>query len=184
MDQLITSVESAIKEKNWYAALSLALTLPDIAGKLDSPEARSSARYTAWVQQYLVPKYTSQVAEPNPDRARQPPVIMVDKVFLPANDCYALRCAYLHEGSADITNQRIQEVLEAFDFISPPPDNNTVHKNSVGNKLQLQVDIFCNDIISGIWQWLHDNNGNAAKLSAMDAFLKVREIKKGEDIKL
>lgn len=34
MKHLINSVEIALENKNWYAALTLTLTLPDIIGKV------------------------------------------------------------------------------------------------------------------------------------------------------
>jgi len=42
MKQLITSIESSIKNENWHAAILVALTLPDIAGKIEYPISSSS----------------------------------------------------------------------------------------------------------------------------------------------
>ncbi|AYO78302.1 hypothetical protein EBF16_16255 [Sphingobium yanoikuyae] len=42
-----------------------------------------------------------------------------------------------------------------------PTGHGTVHSNQVNNLLQLQVDIFCCDIASGLRQWCADVADNA-----------------------
>jgi hypothetical protein len=89
----------------------------------------------------MLPKYSARVgAESTPH------------VFLSPSDCYALRCALLHEGREEITEQRAREVLDRFHFIEPPPSGQ-IHCNQINNVLQLQVDIFCNDVLSGLREW-------------------------------
>lgn len=64
-----------------------------------------------------------------------------DTSFLNGGDCYALRCAVLHEGSDDIVEQRAREALERFEFYEPAPGLR-MHCNQIGVRLQLQVDLF------------------------------------------
>ena len=66
---------------------------------------------------------------------------MEEHVFLSGADCYALRCAFLHEGRDEITDQRAGEVLDAFAFVVPPAGS-AIHSNQNNQTLQLQVDIF------------------------------------------
>ncbi len=73
---------------------------------------------------------------------------MKDQAFLSGNDCYALRCAYLHEGSDNISQQNAKEVVDKFHFIVAPKGS-TIHCNMMNTKLQLQVDIFCEDTQAG-----------------------------------
>ncbi|HEX7109283.1 MAG TPA: hypothetical protein VF224_08585, partial [Aestuariivirga sp.] len=91
---------------------------------------------------WLLPKYTACVG---PNRTKH--------VFLFGEDCYALRCSYLHQGKDDIGAQRARKVLDSFHFITPPT-NGIVHNNQSNNKLQLQVDIFCRDIIAAVDTWV------------------------------
>lgn len=66
-----------------------------------------------------------------------------------ANDCYYFRCACLHEGldsHANIAHERIH-------FIPPPPGNSIIHLNKLNNVLQMQIDIFCNDIATAVDAW-------------------------------
>ncbi len=161
MNRFIRSIERSLEEKNWYAALALALALPDICANVCFPDMGSQRRYVNWFKQYMQPKYTSHIG---PERE--------EHIFLRGEDCYALRCALLHEGTHDITEQRAREVLENFQFVVPP-DGWTVHCNQNNNSLQLQVDEFCRDICAAVNQWLADNSFSNGEF---DNFLTITDL--------
>ncbi len=165
MEYLIKSVELSIHNKNWYSALTLALTLPDIAGKIEYPNLSSGKRYIQWFENYMMDSYKSNIG---PKRT--------EHIFLTGNDCYALRCAYLHEGKSDIVEQRVRDVLEDFEFLIPS-NGWKIHNNQKNNKLQLQVDIFCQDILNGINKWLKDSSSDPEKKNKLNGFLKIYELK-------
>lgn len=165
MEKLINSVKLSIETKNWYGGLTLALTLPDIAGKIEFPNLSSSKRYSQWYENYMIDKYKSNIG---PDR--------VEHIFLSGNDCYSLRCSYLHEGKSEISGQTARDILEDFEFVVPP-EFSIIHKNQMNNKLQLQVNIFCEDVINSIDEWLIDISEDEIKQSKLSNFLKVQEIK-------
>lgn len=144
MKTFIETVRVALKDSNYYAGLFVVLTLPDICGKLEDPESNnSSQRYTKWFDKYMV-QYDG---------------------FLSGNDCYALRCALLHAGSADITTQRKREVLEYVLFLEEGPHRNLLENctfNGVKKTfLQLNVQMFCEDICRGVEAWLDNMAGDA-----------------------
>lgn len=171
MERFVEAIRNAIKQKNWYAALFMALTLPDICGRLENPKNGSEARYVAWWKKYLEKKYTNP-----PNRFRQ-----VAQVNLSGGDVYALRCALLHEGQDDILNQRARVALSKFHFITPPA-NGVIHGNYTNNAMQLQVDIFCNDICEGVLRWLEDTKGNETVKAGLDAIITIHDSDKGFDI--
>ena len=144
MDDLIKALEFSVADKNWYGSLFIALSVPDICGHLECPTDRSQARYERWFAKYMLPKYSARVG------SGQPP-----HTFLSPSDCYALRCALLHEGREEITEQRAREALDRFHFIEPPLSGH-IHCNQINNVLQLQVDIFCNDVLSGLREWFQN----------------------------
>jgi len=146
MERFITAINKAIDDENWYAALFIALPLPDICGEIENPNEGIGSRYRSWCERYIVPKYTSWVG--TTDAGHQ-------HIFLSAGDCYALRCACLHGGSDDVTGQKARETLERFMFVAPHI-RKTHHCNQYGKALQLQVDIFCKDMCEGVKQWLKD----------------------------
>lgn len=93
--------------------------------------------------------------------------------MLGGNDCYALRCAYLHEGADDISKQRAREAVDKFLFIVAP-SGLTIHCNMINNRLQLQVDIFCADIKDGVVNWLSDIAGDSDKVAETAKLLKIQ----------
>lgn len=145
MKHLIDSVRLAVAQRNWYAALGMALTLPDVCGKLQNPKMQTGERYKRWCTTYLEPVYTRYEVGGT----------STNWVFLSAADAYALRCAVLHEGRDDITGQAAREVLSRFQFTTFPEGVDwTIHLNQSGPHLQLQVDQFCEDICRGAEEWL------------------------------
>lgn len=145
MKHFIDAIGNAITSENYFAALMMALTLPDICGRLENPSSRSGARYINWFNQYMRPKYSRAVGA---DQRMH--------TFLSGEDCYALRCALLHQGEFDIESQSAQIALSNFHFIFPPGNGNTIHMNTYNSTLQLQVDIFCREICEGVDVWLSD----------------------------
>jgi hypothetical protein len=142
INNFTNAIRDSLENKNWYAALTLALTLPDICGRLEFPEKSSSKRFIHWFNNYLVDKYTLKIRD-------------YTHVFLSGEDAYALRCAYLHQGEVNIEDQWVQKALTEFLFIEPP-ENGSMHCNQSNDLLQLQVDAFCRDICEGIEKWVED----------------------------
>ncbi len=136
MQQFVDAVRQAIATSNWVSALTTALALPDICGWLETPDVKSQKRYEIWFDTYMLGRYTAHA----------------EHVFLSGADCYALRCALLHEGSDSTERQRARQALTQFRFVVPRPGD-TVHCNQVGSLLQLQVDLFCEDICEGVEEW-------------------------------
>jgi hypothetical protein len=164
MQHFIDAVKSAVGQGNWYAALTLALTLPDVCGRLENPTMGSKQRYIQWWDKYLPPKYSSRFG---PKKELH--------VFLSGEDAYALRCAYLHEGSDDVLNQNARKALEKFYFTVPPPRGNVVHCSQQGTFLQLQIDCFCQDICDGAAQWTADTATNNDVQSRKSLLLTIHD---------
>jgi hypothetical protein len=165
MSRFTNAVKDSLRQENWYSALTLALTLPDICGKLESPNSSSSKRYIKWFDQYLDGKYYTE--------------IQGNKiVFLTGRDAYALRCSYLHGGEGDISAQRVQELLEECLFMAPKFINGEFtgpHCNQINNKLQLRVDLFCLDICSGVDKWVENNKGKKKLHEVTSKMLEIHE---------
>lgn len=164
MDHLLNAIETAVLQENWYAALATALALPDICGWAEDPKVSSKARYVAWFDRFLRPLYTSRVGHDQREVN-----------FLTGNDCYALRCAVLHEGRDDITEQKAQEVIERFEFTIAPPGL-VVHRNLIGTQLQLQVDQFCIEIVGAVRVWRGTVQGSADVVARLETLLKIHDV--------
>lgn len=138
MDRFTSAIRQSLENKNWYAALYLSLTLPDICARLESDNSKSNgAKYAAWFDEYLSDMYRRKIGgNPTPH------------VFISGNDCYALRCSMLHEGGTDVATQRCREVLEKFHFTVVG-----AHCNQFNSVLQLDVPTFCNDVCKAVEDW-------------------------------
>lgn len=143
MERFTNAIRGSIETKNWLGALTLALTMPDICGRLEAPNQSSSKRYAAWWDRYMA-KHYSFFGRPT---------------MLAGGDAYALRCSYLHEGGSDITLQRAKVALDNFHFVAPM-EGWKVHGNRINNILQLQVDVFAQQICDAATEWAQDTSGD------------------------
>jgi hypothetical protein len=145
------SYQRLIVEQDYYSALAIGLTLPDICTKVENPEEKNTGkRYIAWFDKYMIQKYKCEIG---PERKVY--------TFLSGKDFYALRCSFLHQGVTNIEKQRAREALKDFVFVKPQLMNH-VHMNQVNDTLLLQVDVFCTDILLGVERWLDEYKDNHA----------------------
>lgn len=165
MNNFVSALDMAIKDKNWYSVLFISLTIPDICGKIDEPNKNSKERTINWFNKFLKPTYTAKIGSEHKEH-----------VFLSGTDFYALRCAYLHEGSDDITPQRAREILERFVFLQSISGKSLIHRNLIGKTLQLQVDEFGKEVMHAVNSWLDKSKDDHAKMSKVDKLLKIQMI--------
>ncbi|SMF64614.1 hypothetical protein [Streptomyces sp. Amel2xC10] len=140
MEGFFAGLEQAIRERNWHATLVLALTLPDICAKTVTPVGGSRKRYADWFDRHVSPKYMGGSAQ-------------YRQVHLSGNDCYALRCALLHEGTTDTSEHSAAEILERFQFVTPGERGNIWHNNRHDATLILMVDQFAKDVLDSARAW-------------------------------
>lgn len=163
MKHFIEALETSLKTKNWYSSLFIVLSAPDICGKIDEPEANSKQRSINWYNKYIKQYYTMKIGPKE-----------IEYTFLGGSDFYALRCAYLHEGTDDISSQRAREALEKFQFTQPTNNAFSAHMMQSGTKLQLQVDKFGEDMLKGLKAWMKDATTDPVKLQKIESLLNIQ----------
>ncbi|OIG76513.1 hypothetical protein A7M82_12695 [Acinetobacter baumannii] len=161
MNHFINALETSIRTENWYSVLFISLSLPDICGKIDEPTLGSKQRTINWFNKYLRKIYTRKIGSNR-----------IEHTFLSGSDFYALRCAYLHEGSNDITSQKAQETLERIRFIQPDT-NVCIHRNQINNTLQLQVSEFGKEILEAVKEWTYDVSKDPIKKAKLEKLLNI-----------
>lgn len=189
MIEIINSINLSLSNNNFYSALSMALIIPDIAGKIDSPLVGSQRRSIDWYDKYILKYYSSVREEPIMENGKfkldpNGRHIMVEKnsVFLSGNDCYALRCSFLHEWSGDITEQRARETLSRFEIVGNVRKTIFIHMNYIaqfdGRNAILQIDVadFCQDMIRGYTEWMGDIGEDEEKLLKIKNMVSIRLI--------
>lgn len=97
--RLVQDIRKALEYELYFVALSSALTLPDICGKVAYPDERSSRkRYISWYEEEIG-KY-----EKNPNDKENMP-------YLSGEIIYSLRCSLLHEGNPNMNNDSLRTNL-------------------------------------------------------------------------
>lgn len=178
MQQLISGVEDCIAKENWFGALFIAISLPDICGATEDVIKGNGARYKDWFNRYLKPRYDPEsfydlLLINSPETISRLPQTLASElktkkpdVAFSAEDCWSLRNACLHEG-ADVSR------LRKFKITHPLANGTLLHMNLIGDVLQLDIVQFCNDMIEGVKTWIADMESNpeiSEKIASMIKF--------------
>lgn len=130
MRDLLAQIRAANSAGLYYVSLFSALALPDICGALDAPDGLANgSRYKAWFDCHVAPKYSG---------------------LLDGCTCYQFRCSLLHQGSTQHPNSRYKRIL----FLEPGSSTIVAHNNVLNDALNIDVRIFCEDIVSAVQSWL------------------------------
>ena len=157
MKNYISAIRKALEEKNWYAALFISLSLPDICGSLQYPKKRSGERYREWFEKYLGNQYESKFT---------------------SNECWLLRCSYFHQGRDD--NEKASN--DGIVFLTPSDaaifhlHRITIQKEWTREIIVLQVDIFCEHICQGVETWLEDTKNTDGIDNRLKMLLRIEEM--------
>lgn len=142
LDVLLGNVHACLDGGMYYAALVVALTIPEICAALEAEGGRgNSERYKKWYRDYLADLYP----------------------YLTDDDCYSLRCSVLHQGKLGRPGMQYSRVL----FTVPNAENNVFHNNVWNDALNLDVVLFCNDVSEAAKRWYaakHDDPHVVANL--------------------
>ena len=151
MRSLLEQIERSLDQNLYYLALFAVLSLPDICGAVgsDNGEAERS-KYIRWFNDYIKDKYISQ-----------------NQAFLSGENCYYFRCSILHQGTSQHPKSDYSRIL----FLEPGASSNVFHCNIINNALNIDVSIFCKDIVEGVRAWLDEVEGTTRFDSNMAKFI-------------
>ncbi len=148
MQELLEQIKKGLDEDLYYLSLFSVLALPDLCGAMDSNDGRASEKkFIKWFDEYVAPKYSG---------------------FVSGNDCYYFRCSLLHQGSSQHPKNTYDRVI----FIEPSKTTNTFHNNVINNALNIDLKIFCNDIVEGVEKWLKKNEDADLYQQNYDKFMR------------
>lgn len=133
MRDLITQIRESLQNPRlYYISLFTSLALPDICGAIGSTNGEASGqKYIDWYNEYVA--HTCH--------------------FLTGEDCYHFRCSLLHQGSTQHSTSSYKRII----FLEPAATNNVFHCNILNDALNLDVRIFCTDMVNGVENWLQRN---------------------------
>lgn len=109
-DSILGRVEDmlrAFETEAFFSAIASALTIPDICGKYLFPnESACRERYGKWFDRYISSNY---VIGSNTTEAKE-------EIYFCGEDCYRLRCVFLHEGITDLHKDYKQTTYNLAQF--------------------------------------------------------------------
>ena len=132
MKNLLEQIEKGLDNNLYYLSLFAALSIPDICGAIDSENGEANKdKYVQWFNKYVARKYRG---------------------FLDGEDCYYFRCSLLHQGSSQHPKSNYSRIF----FVEPTATTIVCHRNIFNDALNIDVRIFCSDIIEGAREWLKE----------------------------
>lgn len=128
--RLVDDINRSLELECFFAALTLALTLPDACGKAEYPTEGVSSRYKKWCQQYVCP--SEKPSSPHGD----------DMPYLSDEILYKLRCSLLHQSTPNVKGSEIREErckIDKFSLIITNADsiNGGLVRVSYGKEMQI-----------------------------------------------
>jgi hypothetical protein len=137
MRDLLEQIRKGLDNNLYYLSLFVALSLPDICGAMNSTNGEACKyKYVDWFDRYVAGKY----------------ICMLD-----GEDCYRFRCSLLHQGSSQHPRSTYSRII----FVEPTATTSVFHRNVLNDALNIDVRIFCNDIIEGVAEWLDEVENTA-----------------------
>ena len=143
LEFFIADIKKALDNDCYFSALALALTLPDICGRIKYPDEKSvSKRYKKWFHEYV---WNGQ-SENN-------------QIKFDENICYKLRCSLLHEGNNKLDSKKNK--IKGFALVIEPKNIYDLYVDSAritrdennqinGRYINVQVRNICKLIINGV----------------------------------
>ena len=148
MQNLLNQIQKGLEADLYYLSLFSALSMPDICGAIESQNGEASGKkYATWFDEYVAPKYGG---------------------FLSGDDCYEFRCSLLHQGSSQHSKSNYSRVL----FVEPSATTNVFHNNIMNDALNIDVRIFCQDIVEGANKWLQKVENTELYKKNYDKFMR------------
>jgi hypothetical protein len=148
MRDFLAQIREGLNANLYYLSLFSALTIPDICGAMNSENGEAKReKYIAWFDRYITPEYRG---------------------FLNGDDCYYFRCSLLHQGSSQEKRSSYRRVI----FVEPSAANTVLHCNVMNDALNIDVRIFCNDLVGAAEKWLEENENTDLYKKNHDKFMR------------
>jgi hypothetical protein len=148
MRDFLNQITKALDMNLYYVALFSSLAIPDICGAIGSASGKATkSKYVNWFDKYVAPRYGG---------------------FLTGTDCWWYRCSALHQGSSQHPQSTYKRIL----FIEPTATTNVFHNNVLNDALNIDVRIFCNNLLSGALMWLQQNENTTLYKQNSSKFMR------------
>lgn len=158
----IDDLEKAFAAGAYLSAISLALTIPDVCGDRLYPERKNETRrrYVDWFNAYVAFNYLDKKSLVTNG------AITTSKYYFSGEDCYQLRCVYLHQGinATDPKPGKTSYNLIQFRVFSSGPgscdhigETTLVATGETTRQVDLDLRKFIRCLKSGVEQFLREH---------------------------
>lgn len=148
MEFLLKEIEYALNNGLYFVALQSTLTLPDICGALQSSDGVTTRDdYITWYDTYAKESSSNAIS---------------------GQDCYYFRCSCIHQG----TSQNPRSSYKRIIFLIPN-NSYTMHNNIINDALNIDIKIFCSNIISAVRKWEQEIKNDPNFIRNYDKLIKV-----------
>lgn len=152
---LLDQIERALQANLYFVALMAALSIPDIAGAIDSTKGEATRKsYIDWYEKYVRPisreQRIAELSEGRSPEERQRYEEIIKPSPITGDACYRFRCSLLHQGSTVHPKSPFKRIA----FVVPGSTPHFFHNNITNDNLLIDLPTFCRDIIKGANRWL------------------------------
>ncbi len=135
VDKIISEIKTCLENGCYIAALTMALTLPDICGRAEYGDIGNRKRFIDWYTEHIG-QYEKTRATTDGDKRWY-----ADVPYLSGEMLYALRCSLLHSGDTGINGQGMKEEQNKLDsFTLTIPMDNELHSYGSSTFIQYAPD--------------------------------------------
>lgn len=155
INRIIDEIHTCLEQENYIAALTMALTLPDICGKAAEPSLGSGARYKKWYKENVA--LHEKPSDP----------YGADMPYLSEEVMWQLRNSMLHQGNPNVDAKSIREeqckIDEFILFVDDSYDSGlSVVSYGKGlkitnRKLEVNLVLACNRICKAAKEYYENN---------------------------
>jgi hypothetical protein len=160
---ILDEIEKALDASLYIIALKSALAIPDICAALEYENNRASRkRYILWYEQWVEKKYIydsksmfiGYMKGQGVDFSNLPGSFRGDHyVTFTSGECYKMRCSMLHQGQSLHEDAKFQQIAFTTENMSHNNHSFNGGLNSESCALNLNLKIFCQDIIDSAREW-------------------------------
>ncbi|MES2434757.1 MAG: hypothetical protein V4586_13150 [Pseudomonadota bacterium] len=149
LNPLVDQIEDALGNGQYFLALFVSLSIPDIAAAISSEngEARGT-KYISWYEKWVRPKFALNLAADWIKAGHSPPT-NIENPF-DGESCYYYRCGMLHQARSTHTKSHFSRVV----FIEPNFTSHRVHYHREQGHLTIDLPWFCQEVIQGFRHWV------------------------------
>jgi len=151
VDTLEQSIRDAMSSRMWYAAVTMALTIPDICAALETPSESVKIRYKRWYNAYFSGRFP----------------------YMTDDDCFSLRNGVVHEGTFG-TNGQYRRIILLLPNEDPTRGSVSGAGILLGDAMVVDARMFCEQMLDAMCVWYASSRTNPVVQGNLPRLVQLR----------